>query len=292
VGFRTIVGAAAFGLAMFFGPMLSAQDEVKDKIIEQMRKRQAAAKTVEAQVEQRTLLVMPFGVRRVPAYEGEAGLRPGKQAIILKDAKMFRKLDRFLLSAGGGGEVPEEMTSVYDGVVAQSLHVSGESSVGFVHTKRQHADRHSLHVLPIVGHFRALTDEMTVLSPDKWHVVATDAKLKDATCVLVREGSEEDVRYRELWFDTERDYSLVRRRDVFNRRTANELDVSYKKDEAAGWVPSDWRVRCYADERMIENATAKVVSLKINEPVDDATFRFEFPPGTKVNRPPPPRNAK
>ena len=292
MAFRAAVCAAAFGLATLLGSRLSAQDEVKDKIVEQMRNRQAAATTVDAQIDERSLLVLPLGVRRNPAQEGEGGLRPGKQVIMLKDAKMYRKLNRFLLSAGGEGGIPEEMTSVFDGVVAKSLHVSGKSSVGFVHTNRQHADRHNLHVLPIVGHFRALTDDMTVLAPNKWHVVATDAKYKDATCVMVREGSEEDVRYRELWFESEKDYALVRRRDVFHRRTANELNISYKKDETVGWVPSAWRVERYADGRLIDLSLAKVVALKINEPIDDAMFQLDFPPGTKVNHPPPRPDAK
>jgi hypothetical protein len=285
--FRTIGFIAAFGLAVSLGPVLSSQDKVTDKIVEQMRKRQAVAKTVDAEIEQRSLLVMPLGVGRTPAQEGEAGLRPGKQAIILKDAKMFRRLNRVLWS--GGEEVPEEMTSVFDGLVAGSLHVTAKSSVGFVHTKRQHADRYSLHVMPVVSHFRALADDMTVLSLDKWHVVATDAKLNDSICVLVREGNEVDVRYRELWFDAEKDYALVRRRDVFHGRTENELSITYKKDKAVGWVPSAWRVDRFADGRLIDHSDAKVVRLTINEPVGDATFELKFPPGATVNRPPPPR---
>jgi hypothetical protein len=216
--------------------------------------------------------------------EGDDNLRPGKQLIILKDGKMFRKLNRVIWS--GAAEIPEEMTSVFDGVAAKSLHVTAKSSVGFVHVKRQHADRYSLHVLPIVGHFRALADDMTILSPDKWHVVSTDAKLDDSTCVLLREGSEEDVRYRELWFEAEKDYVLVRRRDVFHGRTENQLSINYKEDETVGWVPSAWRVDRHVNGRLIDHSDAKVVSLKINEPVDDPTFRLEFPPGTKINLPP------
>lgn len=50
--FRSTGSVAAFGLAMSLGSMLSAEDEVKDKILEQMRTRQAAAKTVDAQIEE------------------------------------------------------------------------------------------------------------------------------------------------------------------------------------------------------------------------------------------------
>lgn len=275
------IGSAAAGLVVALVSSSDAADRVQDRILAAMLERASAAKTVEARIEERSLLAMPAGVGRTPAQEGEAGMRPGKQMIIVKDAKLFRRLNRIVWS--GEAEVPEEMTSVFDGVTAGSLHVTAKSSVGYIHSKRQHADRHNLHVLPIVGHFRALTDDMTILSPDKWHVVSTDFKLDDSTCVLVREGSEEDVQYRELWFDAEKNFSLVRRRDVFDGKTANLLNVQYTEDEAVAWVPKSWQVDRYIKGRLIDHSEAKVVSLKINGPVDDAVFQFNFPPGTEIS---------
>jgi hypothetical protein len=284
-----IYGAATSSLVVALISVSEGADPVQDKILGAMRDRQTAVKTAKAVVEERILLTGPLTLPRKPIEDGGSDLKPRTNVIVLKEMKMFRKLSGPVWSYPTQSEALEVMTSVFDGEAAKSLHVTEKRSVAFIHSKRQHADRHSLHVLPIVGHFRALAEEMTVLSPEKWHVVATDAELDDAVCVMVREGSEDDIRYRELWFDAEKGYALVRRRDVFQRRTANEISISYTPDDTVGWVPSGWQINRYADGRLIDHSVATIARLTINEPVDDATFQLDFPPGTKVNHPPPPR---
>ena len=286
----SVIGTAV--VCLVFSSTCCAAEGFAEQIVEAMRKRQAAVTTLDARIEDRFLVRTPPGVVREPVGDRWSNLELRKQVVILKDTKMFRRLSGPVWSMRTESEIFEVMTSTFNGESARSLHASAEYSVGFNHIKPYHADRYSLHVLPLVGHFRGLAEGMSDFSPDKWHVIETDARVEDVSCVMLREGKEEGVRYRELWFDIERDFALVRRRDVFHGLTENELSVTYKSEEPLGWVPSTWRVDRYSDGRLIDHSVAKVVKLNINVAIEDSMFNLEFPPGTEVNNPPPRRDAK
>jgi hypothetical protein len=273
----------ALWIVIAWGTRVTADDFSPDNIVKAMRDREAAARTVDAQIEEQYLLIPPRNVALAPQADGATDLERRTHEIVIKDTKMFRKLRGVVWSHVLGRPILQEMTSTFDGDQGKSLYTTTEYRLGFNHGDRHHADRYSLHVLPVTGHFRGLAKDMEVYRPDKWNVVATDIVIDDAKCVQICEGSKEEVRYRELWFDVEKGYALVRRRDVFRGKTENALTVSYETREPLGWVPTGWRVDRYADGRLIDHSVAKVVSLRINEAVDELRFDLEFPAGTKVN---------
>ena len=84
--------------------------------------------------------------------------------------------------------------------------------------------------------------------------------------------------------DPARGYVVCRSESGRGEEASHRVTVSYRKDPAAGWVPTGWRREdrnADGSPRYIQEAT--VTRLVVNGPVDAAEFRIEFPPGAHVN---------
>lgn len=79
---------------------------------------------------------------------------------------------------------------------------------------------------------------------------------------------------RHLWTDPTRGFVVLRCTSGMANRVLKQIDVKYKADGTAGWVPTEWKIieTNPKDGRVTASTTATVTSYSINEPVDEATF--------------------
>src|SRR5205823_285446 len=86
------------------------------------------------------------------------------------------------------------------------------------------------------------------------------------------------------WLDTDKDYVL--RRVLWQGkdfRVATQLDVQYRRDPTAGWVPAAWVSKGLRQDGEVSwTVTEEVLSLSVNTPQAPGLFDLTFPPGTYV----------
>jgi hypothetical protein len=86
------------------------------------------------------------------------------------------------------------------------------------------------------------------------------------------------------WLAPDKEYVVRRIRDVGAFQVARQTDIRYRRDEAVGWLPTDWTLTEYGrGGRALVTTTVTVAAVRLNEPVPDETFRVTFPPGTLVS---------
>jgi hypothetical protein len=90
---------------------------------------------------------------------------------------------------------------------------------------------------------------------------------------------------RNMWVDRAADYSV--RRIQLSRRghLETQIDIRYRQENGAGWLPSSWHVSSYGrDGTLLITTDIDVVDARVNEPVAAEEFGLRFPEGTKVFR--------
>jgi hypothetical protein len=115
---------------------------------------------------------------------------------------------------------------------------------------------------------------------DDWELTGEHADVDGHDCQILRKKYGKVIE--RCWVDLERGYSIVRYE--FRTTYRFQIDVSYKKVVAHGWVPTNWEVAQYQGSGELEHsAKATVTGYTINKPIPKELYDFEFPIGTEVN---------
>jgi hypothetical protein len=87
-----------------------------------------------------------------------------------------------------------------------------------------------------------------------------------------------------LWIDPGRGFVAPRYLSGPATQPVIRIDVKYRPDPNAGWVPTGWTIVMarMTDGRVICTWTAKVTVCTLNEPIDPEAFAFTLPAGTRV----------
>jgi len=121
---------------------------------------------------------------------------------------------------------------------------------------------------------------LTRLDPGRLQVVARDAKIDRANCVIVR---QEWSRY--YWLDPARDFIVLRKQVVESGADQSRADFSYRQDANFGWVPTGWReIRVgwnYEPDNSVED-TVLTLTLRFDGSIPPARFAVEIPAGAYV----------
>jgi hypothetical protein len=68
-----------------------------------------------------------------------------------------------------------------------------------------------------------------------------------------------------------------------NETVSSRIDIRYKADARAGWVPEGWDVfEFYPAGQLSETWRARMADYEINPTVASSEFVLEFPPGTRA----------
>jgi hypothetical protein len=135
---------------------------------------------------------------------------------------------------------------------------------------------------PIATAFRGLSPAMTSYPVDRLLRVDRTLSIDGAPCEESVAGITDQAEVH-FWLDPKQGYAVRRVRDERKNKTADQLDVRYRQEEAVGWVPVSWvwrRVSAAGD--VLTTDTVEVTAMRLNEPQPAGLFNIEFPVGTVV----------
>lgn len=159
----------------------------------------------------------------------------------------------------------------------------GGRSAGFIHNGHFFDDGSYLTIQPVTYSFRPLSTELGGIDLATYTLTEQRGSVNGIAChVLERPHGPRGVD--RLWLAQETGFRVLRRQLGIAGRPAEELTIGYKQHPGTGWVCSEWTylMRSQGDVPF-QTCTAKVTDLRINEPVDESAFRYQFPRGTIVN---------
>src|SRR5262249_3363829 len=113
-----------------------------------------------------------------------------------------------------------------------------------------------------------------LFDPSKCKVQDKRALVNDLDCVVVE--ATDALGLRTYYFSVERDLAMLRWTLTQFGIIRIRSDFSYRADEKHGWLPEKWEI---VMTHPTHSVAATVKRLTIGEPIDDAEFEFEFPPG-------------
>jgi hypothetical protein len=183
--------------------------------------------------------------------------------------------------------VPMQYVGIFDGSDSIAYYGTPSNtndvrSLGFLHPdKAYHPDRGSVHVLPILMHYRALTPRLSSFDAAKWIVQEQSQIVEGRECIVLKRVN--GVRTYRYWVDAQRNFALMRYSKEFHTFTILQLDIAYATDPESGSVPQRWQfVKRDTDGRLIASGHSTVTNYALNCDVPEGTFEFEFPAGTEV----------
>jgi hypothetical protein len=136
---------------------------------------------------------------------------------------------------------------------------------------------------PITTAFRGVSPSLFGLTIDQLDPTGASLMIDGSLCreYAPKPPDKSPPRY---WLDTDKDYVLRRVQTLWNdSRVAAQLDVQYRRDPTAGWVPVSWVSKGFQqDGALFSTVTVEVLSLSVNTPQAPEQFDLTFPPGTYV----------
>lgn len=200
--------------------------------------------------------------------------------------------DRFRYAAKGarpqlpdGDLAPRDYVSAFDGKVWRDLcgpiptRSCAQGSIASTSV-----DEDLLTLKPIIWAYRFQTPKASI-QLDKYRVIAPAGSALEKLVVLQEDISSSNV-ITTLWLDPARDF-LVTRCTMEPRRRGRltKIDISYVRSDGNNppdWVPSEWRIVCESNQRLLMSLTARATEHAINPRIDADQFNIVFPPGAIV----------
>ncbi len=162
----------------------------------------------------------------------------------------------------------------------------GTTAHGFAIT-----DAQGLGPEPMLLMFRPFDQNLGRIKPDDYRVAADRGKIGDVDCVIIETTDPGRIR-KSYWLDPARDYLVLRRVQTVAGRDVERMDISYRNDSSAGWVPEGCRfTRVTGFGQNWRTLEAKISDVVINPSIARAEFLADFPKGTKVRELPSVSNA-
>ena len=154
------------------------------------------------------------------------------------------------------------------------------------------------HSMPLRLAFRPRKslEEANRATDDAWHVAPQMVYLQERRCLLLErhttrytsgslaEGQEVVT----CWLDAEADFSILRYQHTRGEHVQTQIDIEYRTDEQAGWVPERWTGLRYGRRdplQLGEEFQGTVTACDVNVPADPGDFAADFPAGTWVRGP-------
>jgi hypothetical protein len=139
---------------------------------------------------------------------------------------------------------------------------------------------------PMFATLRPTSNQASVYSLDKLKIIPRPEKIRGRPCVqgyVVEQDAQGTYRF-SVWYDVERDYSLVREVHSLNGTITRQMDIDYAPNETVGWLPSRWNWSRRKDPRGSIDMTIRVeaVRAEFNQTLNSALFDIAFPVGTAV----------
>jgi hypothetical protein len=221
------------------------------------------------------------------------------------------RVRREVLSKGAGLNGPPTRMSleVTDGKKIKSLTMPGELSifpnpVGQIHRANMPLLLYLIDNQPILFAMSRSDPALESFHPkfDEFHVAKTDERLDGVHCVYLEAGDPKARKkvwvqngktytdgivpiYSQLWLAPSQDFSIVRYAQFNDGRLRERVDLRYRKDETANWVPESWTIEMpeRGDATKAEFRQSRVVKWESNARFDNSEWDFDFPPDAEVS---------
>jgi hypothetical protein len=136
--------------------------------------------------------------------------------------------------------------------------------------------------------FRPLDPFLGSIDPAGFRVLPQRGKLGDVSCVIIE--SIEEGRFgahTSYWLDPTRDYLVLCKHQSNRGRDTQRMDIIYRQDPIAGWVPSGCKVATVsAVGASCILSSCTITDSEINQPIAPKEFLVDFPKGTSVHEEP------
>lgn len=213
-------------------------------------------------------------------------------AVLIKGDKMRYEHDGYQWSFDEKRFFFKPLVSTFDGKVGKHFYRLDKSESGApmpsgsIRNESRHFHVNNILIRPVVTAFRGTNPWFANYDPVQMRATGRTAVIDGRSCVEVEIPSQpkfNPLLYR-LWFDTDREFVLVRHLSFAGNRPNHKIDIRYRPDAVAGWAPSNWTIVTHVPDGTIESSyECTVTSIEFNRDLSDKEFDIEFPRGTWVN---------
>lgn len=181
---------------------------------------------------------------------------------------------------------PVQYVSVF-GKEQKSCYLEGTGHatwpLGQVCVGPNYRDAHLAAVQPLMLAYRPLAASMMAVKVLQMSVKGK-AVIDGRTCMELTESLLQKGSVMYWWLDPEREFVVLRRLVMVNRKPFEEIEIRYWEDKAVGWVPHQWRTISYnaSSGKLLCIHEATLEEAVFNGPVEHTAFDITFPPGTVV----------
>jgi hypothetical protein len=136
--------------------------------------------------------------------------------------------------------------------------------------------------------FRPLDPFLGSIDTAGFRVLPERGKLGDVSCVIIESIEDGRAATRtSYWLDPARDYIVLCKHQTNRGRDTQRMDITYRRDPVAGWVPTGCKVATVSAVGMSCTVNSCTISdVSINQPVAPQEFLVDFPKGTTVHEQP------
>lgn len=267
-------------------------DDLKAEVVAAWEAREAAVKTIKITYSGTTTYGAAFFARErllgTPFKQGEQITvpEPGDSVLVFGAGDRIRH-DTYL-GGGGLGEIPfARLGGSFDGDTDYMFFGEQGENVprGRVRSRGEFDQKSHDVVAPLLA-FRARSQAicniggLQRLSPGTEVVNGHDCVRAKAP-IWGPPGSK--PMHIELWLDVARDYLPVRIVRYYDGKAGDQHDIEYER-QGDQWAPLHWTAISFGDKKaLFQSWRRDVTACVINGPVDEAIFRYDFPPGTRVD---------
>lgn len=181
---------------------------------------------------------------------------------------------------------PEKYLSAFNGKTARDVYPIGLADVdwpqGAIRKSERYRDAEQPSLLPLILLYRPFVPSLKPIDDLRGMIVTGQQKvLNGQRCVeLMQQLSTSSIH---IWVDPARDFVLARRQVIAQGKSVGQVDISYRNDESAGWVPTSWKtVSLHRNDKLYYSSTSEIASAEFDNRVESNTFDFDFPLGTWV----------
>jgi hypothetical protein len=259
----------------------SAADAVKlDDIISVWRKREEATRSLRIEMASDYLMVKGPPKAIPPNKE--------RWLVAIDGIKMRHERVGEVWTEQIQASAPDTMIAVFDGSTTKALHKRERAddilhSQGWIFKQTKHQDAENVFLSPVIRHFRPVSPTFGVIQIDKLRLVDSDDPVDGIACARLEEkhGNGKVVSY---WVALDQEMSIVRCASTVKGIADAQVETSFKRDAALGWIPSRWSVTRLdsGGKTALDSATTSVTKTEINIRIPPEVFDITFPAGTEV----------
>jgi hypothetical protein len=236
-----------------------------------------------------TLRVVIATDRQAPTSPSDTTRMNDRRIVTIEDNKMRHERTGKAWIEAAKATAPETMTAVFDGTTSKILNHRARNddlvhSMGWVFHAATHSDAHSMHLSPVLRHYRPFTASFNPINKVHLKLVRSDDLVNGIPCIVIEEPPDSAKRITQHWVAPSKEMAILRSVITFRGRKHVQVETQFEKSERAGYFPSKWTSTQFTagGDKAFSSSTNVMSHVDVNIVVTSGTFDLEFPPGTEL----------